>query len=140
MKVVKSTQVIAMLLAFVMGSASAAMMPQDMSDEAIEKRISAIGKVRLAGDEEESAQAASSGPREGSAIYDRFCSACHTSGALGAPKINVAADWEDRLAQGMETVLKHAIEGYNAMPPKGTCGDCSDDEIQAAIDYMVEDI
>jgi len=40
----------------------------------------------------------------------------------------------------METVLKHAVEGYNAMPPMGTCSDCSEDEIQAAIDYMIEDI
>lgn len=131
----------ALYLAFVVGGASAMMLPQqEMSDEAIEKRIQAIGKVRLAGAEAQTASAGSGEPRSGQAVYDRFCTACHTSGALGAPKINVAGDWEPRLAQGMETVLKHAIEGYNAMPPKGTCGDCSDDEIQAAIDYMIAEI
>jgi cytochrome c5 len=40
----------------------------------------------------------------------------------------------------METVLKHAVEGFNAMPPKGTCSDCSEEEIQAAINYMTEEI
>ena len=78
--------------------------------------------------------------RSGEQVYNTFCAACHTSGVMGAPKINNAEDWEPRLAQGMDTVLKHAIEGYNAMPPKGTCSDCSDDEIQAAIDYMIAGI
>lgn len=140
LKVVKSRRVVAMLLAFAMGTASAAMMPQDMSDEAIAERIKAIGKVKLAGEEDSSQQASADGPRSGQAVYDKFCMACHTSGALGAPKINVAADWEARLEQGMDTVFDHAWEGFNAMPPKGTCNDCSEEEIQAAIDYMIADI
>jgi len=139
--VVKSGRLAALVMAFVVGSASAAMMPQqDMSDDAIEKRISAIGKVKLASDNAGGSEQASNEPRSGQAVYDKFCTACHTSGALGAPKINVAGDWEARLEQGMDQVLKHAVEGYNAMPPKGTCNDCSEDEIQAAIDYMIADI
>lgn len=119
-------------------SVSAASVQDDMSREAIAERIKPIGKHYVAG--ESSAAEESSGPRSGQQVYDKFCTACHTSGVQGAPKINNAADWEDRLAQGMDTVLKHAVEGYNAMPPKGTCSDCSEEEIQAAIDYMVEDI
>lgn len=117
---------------------SAASVQDDMSREAIAERIKPIGKHYVAG--ESSAAEESSGPRSGEQVYNKYCTACHTSGVMGAPKINNAADWEDRLAQGMDTVLKHAVEGYNAMPPKGTCSDCSEEEIQAAIDYMVEDI
>ncbi|WP_417664386.1 c-type cytochrome [Pseudidiomarina donghaiensis] len=125
-------------MALAVGSASASMMPQQSNDD-IKERIAPVAQVRVAG-----ASAAASGDaggaRSGDAVYNKFCAACHTSGVLGAPKLNDAADWEPRLAQGMDTVLKHAIEGYNAMPPKGTCNDCSDEEIQAAIDYMIAEI
>ncbi|MFD2631143.1 c-type cytochrome [Idiomarina piscisalsi] len=119
-------------------SVSAASVQDDMSREAIAERIKPIGKHYVAG--KSSAAEESSGPRSGEQVYNKYCTACHTSGVMGAPKINNAADWEDRLAQGMDTVLKHAVEGFNAMPPKGTCSDCSEEEIQAAIDYMIEDI
>jgi cytochrome c5 len=119
-------------------SVSAASVQDDMSREAIAERIKPIGKHYVAG--ESSAAEESSGPRSGEQVYNTYCTACHTSGVMGAPKINNAADWEERLAQGMDTVLKHAVEGFNAMPPMGTCSDCSEEEIQAAIDYMIEDI
>ena len=119
-------------------SVSAASVQDDMSREAIAERIKPIGKHYVAG--ESSAAEESSGPRSGEQVYNKYCTACHTSGVMGAPKINNAADWEDRLAQGMDTVLKHAVEGFNAMPPMGTCSDCSEEEIQAAIDYMTKDI
>ncbi|EEZ42236.1 putative cytochrome c5 [Photobacterium damselae subsp. damselae CIP 102761] len=57
---------------------------------------------------------------------------------MNAPKKGDAADWKDRLAQGQEILAKHAIEGFNAMPAKGSCMDCSDEEIIAAINYMTE--
>ncbi|WQC54211.1 cytochrome c5 family protein [Idiomarina sp. PL1-037] len=117
---------------------SAASVQDDMSREAIAERIKPLGKHYVAG--ESSAAEESSGPRSGQQVYDKYCTACHTSGVMGAPKINEASDWEERLDQGMETVLKHAVEGFNAMPPKGTCSDCSEEEIQAAIDYMTEEI
>ena len=138
LKVVKSSRVWVAAMALAVGSASATMMPQQSNDD-IKDRIAPIAKVRVSG----ASAAASSdagGTRSGDAVYNKFCAACHTSGVLGAPKFNDAADWEPRLAQGMETVLKHAVEGYNAMPPKGTCNDCSEEEIQAAIDYMVAEI
>ena len=96
-------------------SVSAASVQDDMSREAIAERIKPIGKHYVAG--ESSAAEESSGPRSGQQVYDKFCTACHTSGVMGAPKINNAADWEERLAQGMDTVLNHAVEGFNAMPP-----------------------
>jgi cytochrome c5 len=137
--VVKTSRVLVAALAVVVGSAAAAMLPQAQSTSSLEQRIAPIGKVRVAG-ATPVAESGSQQARAGDAVYKQFCAACHTSGVLNAPKLNDAADWEPRLAQGMDTVLRHAIEGYNAMPAKGTCGNCSDDEIQAAIDYMIAEL
>lgn len=114
----------------------------DMSREAIAERIKPSAKVRLAGDEVAQAggAAAQEGERSGEEVYNQACAACHTSGVLNAPRINNADDWEERLAKGMDVLLEHSINGFNAMPPRGTCMNCSDDEILAAIEYMIEDI
>ena len=53
------------------------------------------------------------------------------------PKIGDKAAWAPRIAQGMDTLLKHATEGLRAMPPKGACMDCSEADLKAAIEYMV---
>ncbi|MCC2617531.1 cytochrome c5 family protein [Aestuariibacter halophilus] len=111
---------------------------QDMSEDAIKERIKPVGSVHVAGAQAESAAAA--GPRSGADVYNASCVACHGPGVMGAPKLHDAADWSPRMDKGMETLLDHAINGFNAMPPKGTCGNCSDDEIKAAIEYMVEGI
>jgi cytochrome c5 len=72
----------------------------------------------------------------GNAVYTAVCAACHTSGAAGAPKIGVAADWGPRLAQGYDTLVKHAIEGIRAMPPKGGNPDLENVEVERALVYM----
>ena len=56
----------------------------------------------------------------------------------GAPKTGDAGDWAPRIAQGKDVLADHAINGFNAMPAKGSCMDCSDDEIIAAIEHMIE--
>ncbi|MCH2555761.1 MAG: c-type cytochrome [Alcanivorax sp.] len=68
--------------------------------------------------------------------YDQSCTYCHSSGAAGAPKTGDQAAWKPRLEKGMDTLVKHVKEGYNAMPPGGMCGDCSDEEYRALIEYM----
>jgi cytochrome c5 len=73
----------------------------------------------------------------GKHIYEAKCSVCHTSGAAGAPKLGDAGAWAPRIGQGMAVVMQHAINGYNSMPAKGTCMDCSDAEIKAAVDYLI---
>ena len=103
-----------------------------MTEDAIKKRLAPIGAVYLEG--EKVAVAAPTGPRSGEQVYQAACFACHGTGALGAPKS--ADDWAPRIAKGKDTLLDHAINGFNAMPPRGTCMDCSDDEISAAIDFM----
>ncbi|MEZ7829442.1 MAG: c-type cytochrome [Brachymonas denitrificans] len=76
----------------------------------------------------------------GEALYKSTCQACHVAGVAGAPKLDDKADWAPRIAQGEATLFKHAIEGFTGakgvMPPKGG-STASDDEIKAAVQYMV---
>ncbi|WP_233267495.1 cytochrome c5 family protein [Paraglaciecola sp. L3A3] len=73
-------------------------------------------------------------------IYNNNCVACHSIGVLNAPKLQNAADWSPRLEKGFDAVWQNAIDGLGAMPLKGACVDCSDDELKAAIEYMIEGI
>jgi cytochrome c5 len=70
------------------------------------------------------------------AVYTAVCAACHASGLAGAPKIGDAASWGPRIAQGYDTLLKHAIEGIRAMPPKGGNPDLDNVEVARAVVYM----
>jgi len=110
---------------------------QDMTDKDIVDRIKPYGSVHIAG----AKAAVAAGPRSGQDIYNQACVACHGAGVLGAPKLQAASDWQPRIDEkGYDTVWQNAINGINAMPPMGTCGDCSNDDIKAAIDYMIEGI
>ncbi|MDP3086192.1 MAG: c-type cytochrome [Rubrivivax sp.] len=76
----------------------------------------------------------------GKSAYGKACALCHAAGVAGAPKPGDKADWGPRIAQGEETLFKHAIEGYNgpkgAMPARGG-SNLVDDDVKAAVRYMV---
>ena len=74
--------------------------------------------------------------QSGEQVYTAVCVACHTPGALGAPKLNSKGDWASRLGQGFDTLTKHAIEGIRAMPARGGNPDLSDIELARAVAYM----
>ncbi len=74
---------------------------------------------------------------DGAAIYSQGCNACHAAGVAGAPMLGDAAAWTARIAQGNDTLYAHAINGWNAMPAKGGFSYLSDDQVKAAVDYMV---
>lgn len=74
--------------------------------------------------------------KSGKEVFDAVCTACHTSGALGAPKFQNKGDWGPRIAQGLDTLTKHALEGIRQMPPRGGNPDLSDTEVIRAIVYM----
>lgn len=74
--------------------------------------------------------------QSGEAIYNSTCAACHGTGAAGAPKFGDAGAWGARIAQGYDTVVKHAIEGLRAMPAKGGNPDLDDVEVARAVVYM----
>jgi cytochrome c5 len=124
------------------GLATSAVMAS-VEDE-IRARIAPVGTVCVQGEEACGAssapvQAASSGPRPAAEVYSSACAACHDTGAAGAPKKGDTGAWSARIDKGMETLVTHAINGYNAMPAKGGCSSCSDEEIQVAVELMVED-
>ena len=74
---------------------------------------------------------------DGQKIYQTSCQACHATGAAGAPKLGDKEVWAPRIATGMDVLLASAINGKNAMPPNGACMSCSDDDLKAAVEYMV---
>ena len=75
---------------------------------------------------------------DGQKIYQASCQACHVAGVAGAPKLGDKDAWAPRIAKGNDALLSSVKNGLNAMPPKGGCMSCSEDELRAAMEYMVE--
>ncbi len=78
----------------------------------------------------------------GKGVYGKTCAMCHAAGVAGAPKPGDKADWGPRIAQGKDTLYKHAIEGFTGakglMPAKGAAPNLTDAEVKAAVDFMVD--
>lgn len=110
------------------------------SGSSLEDRIKPVGESCMAGDScAATLQVAAAGePRSGMDVYDSKCATCHATGAAGAPKLGDIAAWASRMPKGMAVLHQNAIKGVNGMPAMGLCFDCSEDEIMAAVDYIVE--
>jgi len=106
-----------------------------LTKQAIAERIKPVGEVKIEGQQTKNTTASG---RSGEQVYQSACFACHGTGALNAPKSHNQADWQPRLAKGMDTLLAHAVNGFNAMPAKGACMNCTKQEITAAIKYMAD--
>ncbi len=80
----------------------------------------------------------------GQKVYDATCRLCHGTGLAGAPKVEDTLTWENRLKQGLSKVHAHAIDGfqgqYGVMPPRGGDMELTDEEVKAAVDFMLKDI
>lgn len=74
---------------------------------------------------------------DGKAVYDKTCVACHASGVANAPKLGDKAAWAPRIAAGRDALVASVVKGKGAMPPKAGAANLSDDDIKAAVDYMV---
>jgi cytochrome c5 len=104
--------------------------PAPVADQVVRERIQPFGqslavdpnvpKIELSGEQ----------------VYNEICSGCHASGALGSPKFKEKADWAKRNAQGYETLLIHALKGFNKMPARGGDPELSDMEVAHGIVYM----
>ncbi len=123
----------------------------DAAQAALLERIKPVGVVAIAGQEDpgtsgapaanvvevEPVATALSGPQ----VYNAACVACHGAGVAGAPKLGDSANWGPRIARGNDVLRQHAVQGYQGdagyMPPKGGRTDLSDEEIHAAVDYIV---
>lgn len=69
-------------------------------------------------------------------LYIQSCYGCHSSGAGKAPRTGNQADWAPRWQQGIDTLVAHTVKGYNNMPPKGMCMNCSEADLAALIRFM----
>ncbi len=98
--------------------------------EAVNLRIAPVATVKIA-----APAAAGGAARSGEQIYQAACTACHQAGVAGAPKTGDKGAWAPRLALGLNGLLKSAIAGKNAMPPRGG-SDASDTELASAIVYI----
>ncbi|MEI6897610.1 MAG: cytochrome c5 family protein [Psychromonas sp.] len=113
-----------------------------VANTSIADRIAPVGDVYLEGEivtaSTASAPSEPAGPRSGEKIYNTYCIACHGTGVAGSPIKGNADAWGPRIAGGKDQLIKHALEGFNAMPARGTCTDCSDDEIIATVAFLIK--
>ena len=136
------TRIAISLIAAILAGGAFAVDLNDRQRAEIEERIAPVGEVCMQGDSScgGAAVAASSGPRSGEEVYNAACLACHSTGAGGAPKVGDVAAWVDRIAKGKEALHSSGINGVagTGMIAKGGCMSCSDQEIMAAVDFMVD--
>lgn len=137
--------------AFMGGTNSTAMAPDPEAAAMVEERIQPIGRVALLGDPDVGVRPViatdsqtAGGPLSGTQVYNDICYLCHAApGVSGAPVLGDAAVWAPRIAQGMEVLEDRVINGYQGeagfMPPKGGRMDLSDDEVIAALQFMLDE-
>jgi len=112
--------------------------PPGTVDE-IRERLQPFGALCRAGEDcGQATAAAATGPLSGEQVYNQFCFACHTTGVGGAPMLGDTVAWAPRIEQGLDLLWDHTLNGINAMPAKGTCMNCSDDELRDTMEYMVD--
>ena len=110
----------------------------DLSPKGIEQRLAPVAKVTIGADLPSAP--GTLGPDAGQKRYTANCAMCHTTGLAGAPKYGDKAAWAPRVSKGLDALLKSVVHGLNAMPPRGGCTTCSDEELSLAIKYMLEKI
>lgn len=116
---------------------------EDFDKQQIQERIGPVGKVRVekeigsdAAPTSNATKSADQGP-PGKATYEQYCIVCHRDGLAGAPKFEDQNDWKPRLeGKSIDEIVAIVKKGLNAMPEKGTCVDCTDEDLKAAILYM----
>ena len=124
---------------FCIGMAAAA----DTNEEAITARIQKVGTVCVQGTDcagpQQAVASVATGGFDVASVYDQSCATCHNLGVAGAPKFADASQWAPRISKGMDVLYNSGINGMlPAMPARGMCFSCSDEEIKALVDYMVD--
>jgi cytochrome c5 len=123
------------------------------------ERIQPVGQVAVAGRDNSGLRdpggvapapmapapaAAATADLDGRAVYNAACAACHSAGIAGAPATGDKAAWAARIDQGMDTLVKHAIEGFQGqagyMPARGGHANLTDEQVRDAVQYMVDAI
>lgn len=130
--IIVAVVLIALVVPFTVKTFSSAADTSKGADEA-EVRIQPVARFEMA----KAAPASDGKPKDGATVFNTVCGACHNTGAAGAPKAGDKAAWGPRIAQGKETLYKSALNGKNAMPPRGGAADLSDAEVKAAVDHII---
>ena len=116
--------------------------PTDQQRAEIEARIKPFTMVCVQGEPCSGVAVAVSaiGARSGETVYEAACMACHNAGVGGAPRVGDNEAWASRISKGMAALYYSGINGVagTGMIARGACLDCSDDEIMAAVDFMVD--
>ena len=112
---------------------------------AIQKRIEPIGRLNTGDGPIEEDSPVSDAPtapdfETGAAVYDATCQACHTTGVLNSPKLGDAVSWGSRVEKEKDALVQSVLNGLNLMPPRGGRPDLSDEQIQMAVDYMLDSL
>jgi cytochrome c5 len=111
------------------------------SPEELEARVSAVGQISIGNAADGGGGSSSGEPQDGATVYGASCAACHDSGVGGAPVAGDVDDWEDRIEEGLATLVDHALNGFQGsagvMPPKGGNPSLSDADVTAAVEHMV---
>lgn len=115
--------------------------PESMEPEVVEDRIKPVAEVEIGEPPQVVAPAVEADTDStggaGQNIVTTVCAACHGAGLMGSPKIGNADDWAPRIDKGIDTLHDHAINGFNMMPARGGNPNLTDEEVMAAVDYMV---
>ena len=110
-------------------------------DNSVLERIKPVGEVRVdTSTMVASAESTETAERSGEEIYNSKCAGCHNSGIMGAPKYAALADWSSRIDLGLDKLTASAIAGKGGMPARGTCMDCTDNEIKVTVQYMLDSL
>lgn len=114
---------------------------ETMVENSVLERIKPVGEVRIdTSTQVASAEIVETAARSGEEIYNSKCAGCHTSGVMGSPKFASLEDWAPRIDLGLEKLTLSAIAGKGGMPAKGTCMDCTDNDIKITVQYMLDSL
>lgn len=148
--------VVIFILAQIVGGKPAKPVEATADAKSVAERIKPVGELTVGMAPAEKVAVAASNPvmdaiipsanaagaeDKGKKIYDASCMACHVAGVAGAPKLTDKANWAPRIAQGNDKLYTHALKGFQGktgmMPPKGGNMSLKDEDVKAAVDYMV---
>lgn len=133
--------IILLIVQFITGGIKVDPNSSAMSEQAIAKRmnpLSANKSNQMAGRSSSESVAVALEP--GESLYNTVCQACHTAGIAGAPKTGDKTAWSERVKLGNDTLSKSVINGKNMMPARGGATNASNDDIRAAVDFMLSKV
>lgn len=126
------------LLLLALATTSLSALALNEREQKIADRLAPPGSVCMAGEACAAGGVPVAGPKDPEQVYNTFCMACHMTGAGDAPILGNIEHWVSRIAKGNDMLYQNAINGIGGMPARGVCMDCSDDDIIATVDYILE--